>query len=66
MQTEFFRLTKDDDRVDADLRRFLSQSYELKSIADYFAGDVNTVSSQEATEAVATAKRFVAHVEALF
>lgn len=34
VQTEFFRLSKDDARVDHGLQRFLSQSYEFKSVAD--------------------------------
>jgi uncharacterized protein (UPF0332 family) len=61
VQTEFFRLTKDDPRTDPDLRRFLSESYEFKSIADYFSGPDPKTSSEDAAEAVATAKRFVAH-----
>ena len=61
VQTEFFRLTKDDARVDPVLRRFLSQSYEFKSVADYLTGDEAVTSAAEAAEAVATSKRFVAH-----
>ena len=61
VQTEFFRLTKDDPRVDQDLRRFLSQSYEFKSVADYFSGPNPVTSPEEAAEAIETAKRFVAH-----
>jgi uncharacterized protein (UPF0332 family) len=65
VQTEFFRLTKDDARVDPVLRRFLSQSYEFKSVADYLTGDEAVISTAEAAEAVATSKRFVAHFAAL-
>ena len=65
VQTEFFRLTKDDARVDPVLRRFLSQSYEFKSVADYLTGDEAVTSAAEAAEAVATSKRFVAHFTAL-
>lgn len=61
VQTEFFRLTKDNPRVDHELRRFLSQSYDYKSIADYFTGPEASISAEEASNAVATAKRFVAH-----
>ena len=60
-QREFFRLTKDDARTDQDLRRFLSQSYEFKSIADYFSGPNPVTLPEDAAEAIATAKRFVAH-----
>ncbi len=65
VQTEFFRLTKDDARVDPVLRRFLSQSYEFKSVADYLTGDEAVTSAAEAAEAVANSKRFVAHFAAL-
>jgi uncharacterized protein (UPF0332 family) len=61
VQREFLRLTRDDTRADHDLRRFLSQSYEFKSVADYFAGPNPVTSAEDAVEAVATAKRFVAH-----
>jgi hypothetical protein len=56
---------KDDARVDPVLRRFLSQSYEFKSVADYLTGDEAVTSAAEAAEAVATSKRFVAHFAAL-
>jgi uncharacterized protein (UPF0332 family) len=65
VQTEFFRLSKDDARVDPDLRRFLSQSYEFKSVADYFTGDEAGTSEQEAAVAIATAKRFIEHFSSL-
>jgi uncharacterized protein (UPF0332 family) len=61
VQTEFFRLTREDSRTDAELRPFLSQAYEFKSIADYFTGPDAVTSAEEAVEAVATAKRFVAY-----
>jgi len=34
VQSEFLRLTKDDSRVDPELRSFLSRTYNLKAIAD--------------------------------
>lgn len=61
VQTEFFRLSKDDLRVDTELRKFLSLAYEFKSGADYFTGEYMVISAHEAAEAVITAKRFVAH-----
>ncbi len=57
----FFRLSKDDTRTDAGLRRFLSQSYEFKSVADYFSDPNPIASAEDAVAAVETAKRFVAH-----
>jgi uncharacterized protein (UPF0332 family) len=65
VQTEFFRLTKDDPRTDPELRRFLSQSYEFKSVADYGTGPDAVTSPQEATKAITTAKRFVAHFRSM-
>jgi uncharacterized protein (UPF0332 family) len=65
VQAEFFRLTKDDPRCDQTLRRFLSQAYEYKSIADYFSGSSATVSPEDASDAVATARVFIAHFSAL-
>ena len=65
VQTEFFRLTRDDARVDPLLRRFLSQAYEFKSVADYFTVAVAVTSAADAAEAVAASKRFVAHFAGL-
>lgn len=65
VQTEFFRLTRQDTRVDAELRRFLSRSYEFKSVADYFTGPGATTSATDSNEAVTTAKHFVDHIAEL-
>lgn len=65
VQTEFFRLTREDDRADAWLRRFLSKAYEFKSVADYFTGEQAVTSAEDAAAAVATAKQFVSHFEGL-
>ncbi len=65
VQTEFFRLSKDDVRVDHGLRRFLSQAYEFKSVADYFTGADPGISAQQAAAAITIAKRFVEHFAAL-
>jgi hypothetical protein len=42
------------------LRAFLSQTYNLKSIADYETGPGSEVSPEKAAEAIEMAKRFVA------
>ena len=60
VHTELLRLTKDDQRVDPVLRIFLSQTYNLKSIADYETGPGARISAERATTAVATGHRFVA------
>ena len=61
VQTEFFRLSRDDGRADRALRRFLSQSYEFKSMADYGVGPDAVTSPGAATDAITAAKRFVCH-----
>jgi uncharacterized protein (UPF0332 family) len=63
VQTEFLRLTKDDPRIDAELRLFLSRAYNLKAIADYETGPGSEVSAERATDAVETGKRFVALID---
>lgn len=63
VQTEFLRLTKDDPRIDAELRLFLSRAYNLKAIADYETGPGAEVSAERATDAVETGKRFVALID---
>ena len=59
------RLTKDDPRVDAELRLFLSRAYNLKAIADYETGPGSEITAERATVAVETGKRFVAHIAGL-
>ena len=61
VQTEFFRLSRNDVRAGRELRRFLSQSFEFKSVADYGIGPDAVTSASQAADAVATAKRFVSH-----
>jgi len=43
VNSQFNLLTKGDARVDATLRRFLPQSYNLKALADYEAGPAAAV-----------------------
>ncbi len=59
VQTEFLRLTKDDPRLAPELRISLSQSYNLKSLADYETGPDAEVSPERAAAAVEAAQRFV-------
>jgi uncharacterized protein (UPF0332 family) len=65
VQSEFTRLTKDDPRFTPVQRVFLSQTYNLKAIADYETGPGATVSLEQAKSAVEAAKKFVAHVAGL-
>lgn len=65
VQKEFLRLTKDVPRFSLKLRGFLSQSYNLKAIADYETGPGSEISAERAIEAVETGKQFVAHIAGL-
>lgn len=65
VQTEFLRLTKDDPRMDENLRVFLSRTYNLKAIADYETGPGSAISVERANTAVETGQRFLAHIDAL-
>lgn len=64
VQGEFSKLIKDDDRFDLEMRRFLGRAYSLKGSADYETGPGAIVSVQQATDAIAMAKRLVAMVTA--
>jgi uncharacterized protein (UPF0332 family) len=50
---------EDDRRFKHDLRIFLSQAYNLKSIADYEEGPGSEVSAERAAAAIETAARFI-------
>lgn len=65
VQSEFLKLTKDDPRLDIELRAFLGRSYNLKAIADYETGPGSKVTPESAGEAVQTARRFVDSVAGL-
>ena len=65
VRREFVHLTRDNARVDPDLRRFLAQSYEFKAAADYFSGSNPVMPPEEAAAAIETARRFVDHFTAL-
>jgi uncharacterized protein (UPF0332 family) len=65
VHTEFLRLTRDDPRLDSDLRIFLSQSYNLKAIADYETGPDSRVSFERVTRTIEAGKRFVARIAEL-
>jgi uncharacterized protein (UPF0332 family) len=62
VQRELARLTKDALDFDIDLRTFLGRTYNLKAIADYETGPGSKVSPESATDAIATAKRFMARM----
>jgi uncharacterized protein (UPF0332 family) len=65
VNSEFHRLVRGDTRIGNDLRGFLGFAYNLKAIADYETGPDAEVSPEMATDAVETAKRFVAKLAEL-
>jgi uncharacterized protein (UPF0332 family) len=62
---EFGRLTRNEPRVDSELRAFLGRTYQLKVIADYETGPDSEVSLDAALAAIKTSKRFVAKMAEL-
>jgi uncharacterized protein (UPF0332 family) len=60
VQSELARLTKDMPDFDITQRGFLGFTYNLKAIADYETGSGSKVSLELATDAIETARRFVA------
>jgi uncharacterized protein (UPF0332 family) len=65
VQTNFAKLTKDDERIAPHLRAFLSNVYNLKRIADYETGPGLKVSVERAKDAIAAAHQFVACIAGL-
>jgi uncharacterized protein (UPF0332 family) len=62
---EFGRLTRNEPRVGAELRGFLSRTYQLKAVADYGIGPESKVTPEEAMAAIRTSKLFVARMAEL-
>ena len=63
VHAELHRLPRDRPGFNAELRGFLSRTYDLKAAADYETGPASEVSREEALAAVAGAKHFVAWFE---
>lgn len=61
VQIEFQRVTRDDPNLPPELRAFLSHAYNLKAIADYETGPDAAVTAEQAAQAIAVAKKFLAH-----
>jgi len=59
VHTEFSRLTRTEPGIEQDLRRFLTQAYNLKAVADYEMGEDSVVPLERAATAVLSAERFV-------
>lgn len=62
VQTEFYRLIKNDLRFDESLRAFLSRAYNLKAIADYETGPDSEIPRERAEDSVRTCRSFLAQV----
>ena len=65
VQKEFLHLTKDDRRFTSEQRILLSQTYNLKDIADYETGPGFEVSTERAAQAVVAGRAFVSHIAEL-
>jgi uncharacterized protein (UPF0332 family) len=65
VHTEFLRLTNGDPRFAPTQRMFLSQTYNLKRVADYETGPGSEVTAERAASAVEAAKKFISHVTGL-
>jgi uncharacterized protein (UPF0332 family) len=59
VNSQFNLLTKGNPKVDTELRRFLSQAYNLKAVADYEAGPESIIPLERVEAAIRTAVRFV-------
>ena len=59
VRSQFLLLTKDDDRIPPELRRFLGQAYNLKTVADYATGPKAIVPLERAANAILIARRFL-------
>ena len=56
---QFLKLVRDEPPIDVELRRFLSEGYKLKAIADYETGPDAVVPLEQAAMAIETASRFI-------
>ncbi len=62
---QFLRLVEREPRIDPELRRFLSQGYKMKAIADYETGPDAVIPLEQAVMAIEIANRFIGTIEQL-
>ena len=62
VHAQFARLTRNEPRLSLELRQFLAQAYDIKSIADYGLGSNTDVPLDRAGAAIDTAEQFVNQV----
>ncbi len=65
VRTQFSALARQESSMDISSRRFLTDGYDLKTVADYEIAPDAVVSIDDAKGAVETSGRFVACIEAL-
>lgn len=65
VHAEFSRLTRGEAGIDVDVRRFLTQAYNLKAVADYEIGPDSVLPLDRASSAIRSAEGFVSSVAAL-
>lgn len=62
VHSQFNLLAKNEPRIEIEMRRFLSDAFDLKATADYEVGPDAVVSAEEAEIAIAAATRFVSRI----
>lgn len=65
MRSRFGALARDEPAIGISLRRFLTDAYDLKSVADYAVGADAFVSIEDAAAAIDVAGQFLACIEGL-
>ena len=65
MHAQFARLTRNEPRLGLELRQFLAQAYDIKSVADYGVGPEIDVPLDRAATAIDTAEQFVDQIAEL-
>jgi len=62
VHAQFARLTRNEPRLGPELRQFLPQSYDMKSIADYGLAPDTDIPLERAAAAIDTAEGFITRV----
>jgi uncharacterized protein (UPF0332 family) len=63
VRSRFGALAREEPRMDVAMRRFLTDGYDLKSVADYAIGPDAEVSAEDAQQAIVTASHFVNRIQ---
>jgi uncharacterized protein (UPF0332 family) len=65
VRTQFGALVREESSIDIALRRFLTDGYDLKTVADYEIGPDAVVSVDDAKGAIETSNRFIERIAVL-